>query len=249
MASVVFVGAHPDDETLAMGVAIAEHARGGDDIHVAWMTTGTGSVMRAVLNGEADPVDYWGGVPHDPAAEGYEPLTVEAFGEARLRESTNAVRLLVTGYPGRLTIHGALGSVDGSVTVEEAEAAIGDLCARIGGGVRLATHTYLEQVEEHPDHCAIGEAARRLREQAPQLVKDVRHFILPHRWVDLDPPPTEITWLEPGDQGVLARITNACRAFGAWSPTLGSYAIGYHSVEPLFQELLAKPRSAYHTSS
>ena len=37
---LVFVHAHPDDETLATGVAIAHHAARGDDVHVLTCTLG-----------------------------------------------------------------------------------------------------------------------------------------------------------------------------------------------------------------
>jgi N-acetyl-1-D-myo-inositol-2-amino-2-deoxy-alpha-D-glucopyranoside deacetylase len=37
---LLFVHAHPDDETLATGVAIAHHVARGDDVHVLTCTLG-----------------------------------------------------------------------------------------------------------------------------------------------------------------------------------------------------------------
>ena len=39
-ARLLFVHAHPDDETLATGVAIAHHVARGDDVHVLTCTLG-----------------------------------------------------------------------------------------------------------------------------------------------------------------------------------------------------------------
>src|SRR5687767_8913584 len=80
---VLFVVAHPDDETLAMGVSIAEHA--GENVHVLILTAGTGSSAINMINGTA--YSAWCGCTHNPATEGYSPLTVEQFGQARQTEA------------------------------------------------------------------------------------------------------------------------------------------------------------------
>ncbi len=47
---LLFVHAHPDDETLATGVAIAHHVARGDDVHVLTCTLGEeGEVIPAHL--------------------------------------------------------------------------------------------------------------------------------------------------------------------------------------------------------
>lgn len=50
MARLLFVHAHPDDETLANGIAIAHHVRAGDEVHVLTATLGEeGEVIPADL--------------------------------------------------------------------------------------------------------------------------------------------------------------------------------------------------------
>jgi N-acetyl-1-D-myo-inositol-2-amino-2-deoxy-alpha-D-glucopyranoside deacetylase len=59
---LLFVHAHPDDETLATGVAIAHHAARGDDVHVLTCTLGEeGEVIPAHLA-------HLEGAPGDPLA-------------------------------------------------------------------------------------------------------------------------------------------------------------------------------------
>ena len=49
-ARLLFVHAHPDDETLTTGVALAHHVAGGDDVHVLTCTLGEeGEVIPAPL--------------------------------------------------------------------------------------------------------------------------------------------------------------------------------------------------------
>ncbi|GGL31402.1 PIG-L family deacetylase [Phycicoccus endophyticus] len=49
-ARLLFVHAHPDDETLTTGVALAHHARAGDDVHVLTCTLGEeGEVIPPAL--------------------------------------------------------------------------------------------------------------------------------------------------------------------------------------------------------
>ena len=58
---LLFVHAHPDDETLATGVALAHHVARGDDVHVLTCTLGEeGEVIPAQLGhlegAEGDPL-------------------------------------------------------------------------------------------------------------------------------------------------------------------------------------------------
>ncbi|KRE42141.1 N-acetyl-1-D-myo-inositol-2-amino-2-deoxy-alpha-D-glucopyranoside deacetylase [Knoellia sp. Soil729] len=62
MTRLLFVHAHPDDETLATGVAILHHVRRGDDVHVLTCTLGEeGEVIPAELA-------HLEGAPGDPLA-------------------------------------------------------------------------------------------------------------------------------------------------------------------------------------
>ena len=235
---VLFVAAHPDDETLAMGVAIAEHVASGQDVHVLWLTRGEASGVRDVLNGTA-PSSYWG-VTHDPAAEGYTALSPSQFGAARIAEATNALRCF-----GAVTIHEA-GLADGAVTQTDAETAIAAVADQIAPGtpVRLKGHSHT--VDDHADHLAIGNAILTLGDTDPARFGDRRHYVLPTYWTDPRLGQVSWSWDNPGSVEIAARAANACRAYGAWSPP-HAFAIGHHSVPQLWQPLLDDPWSMVHT--
>lgn len=76
MSRLLFVHAHPDDETLATGVAILHHVAQGDDVHVLTCTLGE--------EGEVIPAD----LAHLEGAEG-DPLATH-----RREELTGAVSVL-----------------------------------------------------------------------------------------------------------------------------------------------------------
>jgi LmbE family N-acetylglucosaminyl deacetylase len=237
----LFVAAHPDDETLAMGVALAEHAAAGQDVHLLLLTRGELSSARDAINGTTGS-SYWG-VAHSPADEGYAPLDEAAFGQARIDEAHNAAHCLSTGL-GAVTVHEA-GLVNGGLTTEQAAAAVlavADLIAP-GGAVRIKTHSHI--VDNHSDHLAAGQAARTLRDSHPDRFADLRHYVLPSYWADPRLGQLAGFWDHPTDTGIRLRVVNACRAYGAWAPP-HSYAVGYHSVATQFAQLVANPRCLVH---
>jgi LmbE family N-acetylglucosaminyl deacetylase len=237
----LFVAAHPDDETLAMGVALAEHVAAGQDVHLLLLTRGELSSARDAINGTTGS-SYWG-VAHSPADEGYTLLDEAAFGQARVDEAHNAAHCLSTGY-GTVTVHEA-GLVNGGFSTGQAAAAVlavADLIAP-GGPVRIKTHSHV--VDNHADHRAAGGAARALRAQYPARFADIRHYILPAYWADSRLVQVAESWDRPTDTGIRLRVVNACRAYGAWAPP-HSYAIGYHSVATQFARLVADPRCLVH---
>jgi LmbE family N-acetylglucosaminyl deacetylase len=238
----LFVSAHPDDETLAMGVTIAEHVAAGQDVHLLWLTRGETSGARGSINGTG--TNGWWGVEHDPAAEGYEPLTVAAFGRARIDEATIAVRCLAAGLSGTLTLHEAR-LISGSVTQAQAEDAIVTVADMIApdAAVRVKTHSHI--VEDHPDHLAAGHAARHLKATNSTRFGDLRHYILPTYWTDERLSKVSESWDKPASTDISHRARNACRAYAAWHPP-ASYAIGWHSVASMFTKVGTAPKCLYH---
>lgn len=247
MSPALFIAAHPDDETLAMGVSIAEHVAAGQDVHLLWMTRGGGSSVLAKLNATSTTGNAWWGVMHDPAAEGYTTLTVEEFGQARIAEGTAAARCLASGCSGTLTLHEA-GLTDGAVTMLDAADAILAVCDTIApdGAVRLKTHTWVSALDNHPDHLATGSAVKQLAADLPVRFADRRHYILPFYWSDPDLAAVAEVWDLPTNATIAARAVNACRAYGAWAPEAGRYAIGHHSTFGMFAQVMAAPRCLYH---
>lgn len=242
-SKVLFAAAHPDDETTGMSVAIAEHVAAGLDVHVLWVTSGEATGTISTLNGTG--VNGWWGVQHQPALEGYAPLTRTTLAAARLREAGSALRCLVAGLPGKVTTHIA-GLPDGGVTVDAARGAILSVCDRIapGGAVRLKGHSPV--VDNHPDHLAIGKALRNLSAAYPARFGDRRYYVLPTYWSDARLSQVSWAWDAPNNTNIRARALNACNAYRSWAPDLGRFAVGYHSIANIFATLVTAPKCMYH---
>lgn len=248
MSPVLFVSAHPDDETLAMGVAIAEHLAAGQDVHVLWITRGQASAVLGKLNATSPTPNSWWGVMHSPEAEGYSTLTPDEFGQARLYEGVTATACLASGYPGTLVLHES-DLDDGAVSAADAYDAILGVCSLIdpAGSIRLKGHTWVNRLDAHPDHIAVGTAIKQLGVDDPDRFSDHRYYILPHYWNDPDLNLVDEVWDLPSNAGVAARAINACRAYGAWAPVMGRYAIGHHSTFGMFATVMAGPKCLFHS--
>jgi LmbE family N-acetylglucosaminyl deacetylase len=235
---VLFVSPHPDDETLAMGVAIAQHLDAGRQVHVLALTRGTGTRVRGELNGAT--VSPWWRLRHNPAAEGYLPLTAADIGAARMREWHAALDQL--GVP-QANRHEA-GLADGAVTVDQAEGAIRAVADSLPN-TGLWTTSYV--ADRHPDHLAAGQAVRRLGQLNPARWWDRRYTVLPTYWADpIRYPAPGRAWLTPADTTQRQKAVNACRCYGAWQPRSGAFAVGMHSVDVLFAKVLADPKCMVH---
>jgi LmbE family N-acetylglucosaminyl deacetylase len=243
---VLFVVAHPDDETLLMGTSLAEHAM-YSDVHLLAVTDGEKSGALATLNGLN--TSTWWGLPHNPAAEGYDPLTEADLANARVREQMNAVGCLASGSPYRIIVHRA-GLLDGQVTAADVQAAILALCGEIapdGRPVHLKGHTYVPQIEGHSDHLAVGNALLNLTALDPMRFGDRRHYVSPYNWTDPDLSLVKRFWDKPDTAILRAEAINALRAYGAWNPRGGSFAIGMHSVPSWFAQVESDPKCLVHS--
>lgn len=234
----LFVVPHADDETLAAGVVIAEHVAAGREVHLLLLSRGEKSVVLDILNGSV--TSGWWGVPHDPVVEGYEPLTPEEFGAARVRELVAAAGAL--GVPAD-RIHEA-GLPNEGVTVEAAKAAIVATADRIGGDVGLWAPSPV--VDDHPDHLAAGRAVQQLGVEGPARWWDRRFYILPMYWSDPRLSQVEHWWDTPASPAIRARAINACRAYASWQPRAGVFACGYQSVVTAFRRVESDPRCLVH---
>lgn len=144
MARLVFVHAHPDDETLATGVAIAHYAAGGHDVHVVTATLGE--------HGEIIPPE----LAHLGADRD------DTLGEYRRGEFAAALRALgATGHhlggPGRYRDSGMAGMPSASdprafasADVAEAAGLLGTLLRDVGADVVVSYDR--GGGYGHPDH-------------------------------------------------------------------------------------------------
>lgn len=157
MSRLLFVHAHPDDETLATGVAILHHVERGDDVHVLTCTLGEeGEVIPAAL-------------AHLEGADG-DPLAEHRRGELAGATSTLGVtsHLLGAADAGGRPAYRDSGMV-GSAAFGHARAFAGADLEEVAALVRSTVEsiapdvvvTYDEQGGYgHPDHIRVHDAVR-----------------------------------------------------------------------------------------
>lgn len=183
MTRLLFVHAHPDDETLWNGVTIAHHALAGDDVHVATCTLGE--------EGEVIPPE----LAH---------LTGDDLAGVRRSELAGALQVLgATGH--------VLGFRDsgmaGSPAAADPRALVNNLPA-----ATAALHRLIQEVQPdvlvtyeqyggygHPDHIATHRLTMAAADQLP-----VWQTVVPQSWAQQDRAWVAQQALAPGLRPVAA---------------------------------------------
>ncbi|WP_124728798.1 PIG-L family deacetylase [Staphylospora marina] len=245
MRPVIFYAPHPDDETLNMGITIAEHVAAGRPTHVVLLTHGRVTAALNAINGAAYS-GYWKAT-HNPAAEGYEPLTKDTLAEARVREFHHACgQLGVLPEWRHIEYLDNPGSTNGeNVTYSEARGVIEKYINMFPD----ADHYTLSYHDIHPEHAAAGQALLDLY-NAGRIQYHVRFIISMATRNDLESRGAPIPgggWKDtPTNDTIKQKVLNACRCYSAWAPSLGAYAVGYHSVAGQFDKFTANPFHYLH---
>lgn len=256
MGTVFVYAPHPDDETLSMGLAIVHYLAAGWDVHLVSMTRGEAGGPIGSFNGNNAcnwAPHTW---THHPTNEGYEPLTGETLGAARLLEARSALGAMatVTPNPGVATtgnvFHHEGGLPDGfgttsATAVADAQAVIETYTT----AYPTAFHRTMSPTDDHPDHAACGQALRNLKNTTPILAGAM--FFVSRLYWDYSKNPDVLA--QPGLDWfpTTARYNEFCTilrnrvapCFSAWSPAAGSYAIGYHQVANQFAKNLGPTAS------
>ncbi|MBA4084377.1 MAG: N-acetyl-1-D-myo-inositol-2-amino-2-deoxy-alpha-D-glucopyranoside deacetylase [Kytococcus sp.] len=158
-ARLLFVHAHPDDESLATGVAIAHHLAVGDDVHVLTCTLGEeGEIIPPELaHLDADHEDTLGEFRRDELRGA---MTAIGAGSTVLGEDQEA------GRPSRWRDSGMAGTRSAEdprawVRSDDAEAlaAVGEVIARVAPDVVVTYDAHGGYA--HPDHIRTHEVTRR----------------------------------------------------------------------------------------
>ena len=231
---VYFFEPHQDDGVLFMGQVAAHHMLAGREVHVVLMSNGSTSNVRQKLNGEIHSGPWWGGF-HDPAREGYVPFPDDEQGRAHLglaRTDEWLASWLQLGVPiERLHFGAGLSSsaqLPDAVTEEYAGQVISHWVGHDTSAGLAAPGLYtMHWGDPNSDHAHCGAALRALR-IGGYLYADSRWLVKPEQAVAVGAEPYVVpTSLQP-EVKLLCR--RAALAYGAWAPSLGSFAIGYHSV-------------------
>jgi len=214
---------HPDDETLSLGVWIANAAARGDRVIVVALSDGRST----------------GALPKVEARLG-RPVSRDEIAAARLRELRAAATALGVApadvYPARLDAEGSPGG--SRVTEPEAAAVIQAFAERFPDATS-ATMSWV--AEMHPDHLSAGRALwRAVRDGS---VHDAV-FAVSRLWWAL-PGPVETPVL-PASAVVRERVLAAAADYDLWDPAEQRYAVGRTSVPPQFEALAADPRDRIH---
>lgn len=229
---------HQDDGDLFFAKMVAHSILVGREVHGVLMSNGTTSNVLGEINGDYADNQWWKD-KHEPAREGYAPLTKQEFGLARTREWRNSWHQL--GVPDeRLHLGMDLATSDllpDAISVSYATQVMryfveGDIAAgRAVGG--LYTMWWMDA---HSDHAACGQALHALK-VADSTYSDARWMTKPE---DADRAGAAVYGV-PAE--LLDQVTHmqwkAAQCYGAWSPP-DSFAIGFHSVyTPYFTSTLA----------
>lgn len=225
---VFFYAPHQDDELLSMGVAIRYYLELGYNVHVVLLTDGSATGARRVINGEV--YCPWHKRYHNPAAEGYAPLTEADITEARNKEFIESVKAL--GVPeSNIHIHNFK---DGTLTRAQMKTLV-----RWTYEYRYpnAQHKTMSYHDSHPDHKNAGQALLEMYNSGE--LSNVRFYLKQedqHRFGSY----------HPYHSGMYPYLSAAANAYKKWDPANGRFAVGYHSVPAMFDDFLANPRSKWH---
>lgn len=236
---VIYLVPHADDEVLTFGVPIRNDLRQKKQVYVLLLSKGELSQARDVVNGYYDHESnhpYMAGKSqwcqvhkqlHIPSAEGYQPLSVKAFGEARMKEFLRATSAL--GVPKRNMFvyelqHGHFGWITMHYIIRD--------------WLKLypnATFVSMSEIDVQRDHAHVGKVLNRLHRA--RLIKYKRHYAsvaTRMKYPELEKKYPIVSLIRKQDKAYLSKAIDVYRI---WKPHKGHFALGYHSVKNQFEYL------------
>lgn len=235
---VIYLVPHADDEVLTFGVPILNDLHQNKEVYALLLSKGELSQARDVVNGYYDHESnhpYMAGKVqwckihkrlHIPSAEGYTPLSVEAFGRARVKEFLLATAAL--GIPKENTFvyelqHGHYGRVPLTYIIKD--------------WVELfpnATFVSMSEIDVQRDHASVGKVVNQLHRR--KVIKFKRNYAsiatrMKYKQIKRGTYPT-FTLKEPEDK---VKLLKAIDVYRIWEPHKGHFALGYHSVSTQFE--------------
>lgn len=239
---VIYLVPHADDEVLTFGIPIRNDLHRKKKVFALLLSKGELSQARDVVNGYYDHESnhpYMAGKSqwcklhkrlHIPSAEGYMPLTVEVFGQERVKEFLRATSAL--GIPKKNTFvyelqHGYFGRVAMNYIIRD--------------WLKLypnATFVSMSEIDVQRDHAHVGKILNQLHQA--KVVKYKRNYAsvaTRMKYPFLEKKHPRISLIHKKDQ---ANLLKAVDVYRIWEPHQGRFALGYHSVETQFEFLKRK---------
>jgi LmbE family N-acetylglucosaminyl deacetylase len=231
---VYFLEPHQDDAALFMAQAIAHHVLAGREVHVVLMSNGSTSQVLGELNGTAADPTWWAGT-HDPAAEGYAPMTAAEFGLARTREWRQSARHL--GVPPAQQHLGMDVATSDLLPNGITQAYATDVMQYwldhdLNAGLARPGFYTMWWGDPTADHAACGQALRALRLSDPDFA-DSRWMVKPEQAAAASASVYGVPAALVAEVKLMQK--RAAWAYGAWAPEQGAFAVGMHSVRSYFE--------------
>lgn len=245
---IVIYSPHPDDETLSLGMAIAEYVQSGFEVHLVLLSQGKTTKAIDSINGNVDintsVASAFKG-RHIPALEGYSALTQDQIGAARIREFQAAAGLLRIPLS---QIH-TQETYDGDLfTIEN----IKKIMTGYAEMFPKAMHMTMSTIDIHPQHRVAGEALRLVSLEkniaSSYAVSRTTWKRLLKRKLVYPASIPELHWIKPIPHNSNS-VLNATLPYCAWNPYNGSFAIGYTSVTNQFENLRTERNGLYIAST
>ncbi len=235
---VVFILPHQDDELFIAGT-MQRYARTGRNVYAVLVSDGSSSSARHTINGKNEEGKSvfcaLHGRVHNPKKEGYIPLTIQKFSQARNEEFIRSVSLL--DIPRSHIVFMNNGEEKGSKNpifrdgylFNNAGEAITHIYEKYGDG------TYITLSGGHPDHVALEEALKQTKG-----ISEKYFFPLDHSDI-----VEHITLTEKEQKMKL----KAVRVYEEWAPRKKRFAIGGHSVKFLFDIWNSKEPEYFYSAN
>ena len=141
-STTIFYSPHADDEVLSMGAGILHHLALDDEVIVVLLSEGKASKAFDLVNDKLEN-------------EGRMPITIEEFGQARVKEFKNSVAALGVSDD-NIFIYNL---EDGKITSEEVASIIHEFEEKYPN----ALHHVMSYDDPHRDHAASGKALKGLK--------------------------------------------------------------------------------------
>ncbi len=238
---LLFVHAHPDDETLTTGVTMAHYARGGHEVHLLTCTLGEeGEVIPEEL---ADHVsardDTLGLLRREELREAMRRLGVQ-------HEILGADR--ATGLTSRWRDSGMAGSASSARKDAFANADIKDAAKLVAAHVRRLRPDVVVTYDPeggygHPDHVKTHDVVMRALSRLTEDEQPMYTYwiVTPQSWARKDR-----RWLAshvPRDSGIAVLDQDGSYPASVWPDELVTHTVADDSVVPLVQRALDAHRT------
>jgi len=227
--TILYFVPHQDDELLSMGADICNNVLRHNNVHVILCTDGSKlSVRNTLANGEKCSLH--------PGKHAYN-LSSEDFIKTRDSEFFDSCRAM--GVP-KINIHiTRRRGVDGELTVAQAENIINFYLILYGRSSTVCTLSFTNGPSQHIDHQTLGKAANNLLKRGK--IQDLRFFVEPYHYEEIAENarmiPIEPTFVKASSRAQ-DRIKKAVESYSRWDPSKQRYAVGIHSVQKEFDDLL-----------